>query len=167
MLAVVWGLVHQTRIALAVLVVLAPGCSSRAAPEGRARVRLWHAFNAGEAAALNQALETWQAEQRIADEPVKETFARGQTMLRRVLETGTDCPDLARIDATWLPGLVSAGLVQRTPASVGSDRRWLPAAAALVDGERYGLAQAIDGLALVYREQVIEAPGEPVAHAQP
>jgi len=77
-------------------------------------------------------------------------FARGQQVIRDQLTAGRDCPDLMRIDATWLPSLVAAHLLQRPPeAATTAD--WTPAARELAQqgGTWWALPQAVDGLVVV------------------
>lgn len=141
----------------AAVIAGAPACSSGASPApAEVRLRLWHAFSPEETRALDQALAHWQRDRGVSVAPIRQTFARAQTTLRRALTDGETCSDLARIDATWLPGV--AELLAPRPAEVGQSRRWLPAARRLgrIDGVSYGLPQAIDGLALLYRKQAVQ-----------
>jgi arabinogalactan oligomer/maltooligosaccharide transport system substrate-binding protein len=109
--------------------------------------------NATETEALNDVLMTRPDEARGVETTLL-TFSRGQTMLRRVLESGVDCPDLARIDATWLPGLARAGLLRVAPDPT---HELLPEAAELAtdEGTLYAVPQSIDGLALVFRKEAV------------
>ena len=139
------------RFALALVLCLSawlPACSSSG--NGERRVRFWHAFNAEETEALNRSLKDWREPARV--EPVRETFARGLVMLRQILAEGKNCPDLARIDATWLPGLAADKLLSPTPSGLIEQRRWLKDALELAsyDSKVYGLPQSIDGLALLH-----------------
>jgi len=147
------------KIWLSLAAVLAAACSS---PDVRApdapRLRLWHTFSPRETQALNDYLAAHAPDV----EPTLLPFSRAQLIVREALEAGTDCPDLVRIDATWLPGLAGADLIQPVPAST-PPRRWLPEAAGLAahDGEAYGLPQAIDGLALLYDVERVRSAGVP------
>lgn len=129
------------------------------------RIRLWHTFNPAETEALNRALEEWPHTPDHAQvEATLIPFARGQTMLRQALRAGDDCPDLARVDATWLPALVAGELVQTVPDEHTAARKWLPEAVELatVAGRLHGLPQSLDGLALIYHEHaVVSVPWPP------
>ena len=130
-------------------------------------VRLVHTFNRAETAALDDFLAG--REQPVATALLP--FARGQSVLHEMLRSGLGCPDVARIDATWLPGLVEADLLRPAPAERVAARRWLPEAAALAEyrGARWALPHSLDGLAVVYRPQSIEglASGAPDSVAGP
>jgi arabinogalactan oligomer / maltooligosaccharide transport system substrate-binding protein len=135
----VWPVTAALALALA-------GCAGEGdRPRGQP-VRFWHTFSAQETAALGGVLR---------DRPVETTlvpFARGQTLLDEALRRG-DCPDLIRIDATWLPGLVEADLLRPIDDGWAAARDLLPEAAALGQhrGARYGVPQSLDGLALIHR----------------
>ncbi len=136
------------------------GCGDRGRDADRARIRLWHTFNPTETAALNATL----AARSGAEMPVESTllpFARAQTILREELTAGRRCPDLARIDSTWLPRLVRAGVLRRAPTSSALDRHWLPEAIELATyaGVRYAVPQSLDGLAIIYRPAAVQRPG--------
>src|SRR6185503_15114987 len=102
------------------------GCRADDQADRRGGIRFWHAFAPQETEALNRALERVEAGEV---ETAMLSFARGQTILGQVLRAGADCPDLARIDATWLPGL--ADLLAPVPDEVWRARAWLPEAAEL------------------------------------
>ena len=127
----------------------------RVGDENVPSLRFAHTFNAHETGALNAIL------QRTGAGPVESSllpFARGRTILGQVLREGRDCPDLVRIDATWVPGLAADDLLAPVPAEVWRQRRWLDGADDLVAyrGERYGLPQSHDGLALIHRRGALE-----------
>jgi len=140
---------------LAILVLLA-SCDD-AAPAAVPAVRLVHTFNPHETAALDDFLAGRDAPVATALLP----FARGQSVLHEMLRAapggGVDCPDVARIDATWLPGLVEAELLEPVPAPAFAARRWLPEAAALATyhDQRWALPHSLDGLAVVYRPEAV------------
>ncbi len=118
-------------------------------------IRVWHTFNAAETEELNQALDQWPG---ATIEATMTPFFLGQNKLRATLGSDKDiCPDLARVDATWLPGLVADDLLLPVPDDVADQRAWLPEAAALttIGGKRYGLPQALDGLAIIYRTAAV------------
>jgi len=136
---------------MAALLALA-GCPSDDSARGEPPLRFWHAFAPHETEALNRVLE--RAQQGEVETAML-SFARGQTILGQVLRAGTDCPDLARIDATWLPGL--GELLAPVPDEVWRAREWLPEAAELASyrGVRRALPQALDGLALLHRKEAV------------
>src|SRR4051794_9582433 len=78
------------------LVACAAGRSDPAGPT----LRLWHTFGPEETRALNAAL----APLAFRVEPTVWPFGQARTRLAQALARG-DCPDVARIDATWLPAL--------------------------------------------------------------
>jgi arabinogalactan oligomer/maltooligosaccharide transport system substrate-binding protein len=138
-------------------------CSQPATDEApRARIRLWHTFNPAETAELNQTLAHWTGA------PVESSmapFGLGLAILRRDLAQGRDCPDLVRVDATWLPGLVRDRLIAPVPEDIARARDFLPEAVELasVDGALHGLPQAMDGLAILYREDAVAGHAWPPA----
>ena len=71
-------------------------------------------------------------------------------MIGALLRGGRDCPDLIRIDATWLPALARAGLLAPAPADVAG-ARWLPEARALATdrGTMWAAPQTVDGLVVL------------------
>jgi len=137
---------------LALLCACSSGDSSGPPP-----VRLVHTFNPQESAALDDFLAERGAPVATSLLP----FARGQSVLHEVLTSGEDCPDVARIDATWLPGLVDAELLLATPPALSGARAWLPEAAALASyrGQTWALPHSLDGLAVVYRPEAVALAG--------
>ena len=121
-------------------------------------LKFWHTFDTTETEALNELLSQ---RERAGAAPVEVTrlpFARAMTILADVLAAGERCPDLVRIDATWLPGLAERELLVPAPAKAAGERDWLPEA---IEMARYGdrllaLPQAIDGLALIHHKGVFE-----------
>jgi ABC-type glycerol-3-phosphate transport system substrate-binding protein len=144
------------RSALALLVLAACGGE----PPASAPIRFLHTFGAHETELFNATMTA----RGIAVESSLVPFARGQQVIGEILRAGTRCPDLIRIDATWLPGFVDAGLLREVPAPlVALD--WLPEAAALVEvggagGPWSALPQTVDGL-LVVRDEAAPAPASP------
>lgn len=138
-----------------VAIALSAACSSEP-PAAAPAVRLVHTFNRVETAAL----EDFLAERGQPVATALLPFARGQSVLHALLRDGTDCPDVARIDATWLPGLVEADLLLPAPPALAGARRWLPEAAPLAQyrGETWALPHSLDGLAVVYRPDAIAQP---------
>ncbi len=101
-----------------ILAVLIAACSGRSESTTTLaeRIRFWHTFNPAETEALNEVLSA--NERTLPVEPTLLPFARGQTVISEVLRSGDDCPDLVRVDATWLPGLARAGLLRPVPDGV-------------------------------------------------
>ncbi len=136
-------------------VSLALGCHD-AAPRPRP-IRFLHTFGTAETEAFNATMRA----RGIAVESALVPFARGQQVINDILRAHTDCPDLIRLDATWLAGLVAGRLLSEAPpALVALD--WLPEAAALgqLGGTWWGLPQSVDGL-VVLREAATPAPASP------
>ena len=100
-------------------------------------------------------------ERGIAVESQLVPFARGQQVINDILRAHTDCPDLIRLDATWLAGLVAGRLLMEPTASLTA-LDWSPEAAALAQlgGMWWGLPQSVDGL-VVLREVATPAPASP------
>lgn len=115
-------------------------------------IRFLHTFGADETELFNQTI----SERGLAVESSLVPFARGQQVISEILDAKHDCPDLIRIDATWLPGL-RAQLVP-APTDV-SALDWTPEAAALAElgGTWWGVPQAVDGL-IVVRDAASPAP---------
>lgn len=116
-------------------------------------LRFLHTFGARDAAFLDEALAGWPAPVATSLVP----FARGQTVIGALLRAGHDCPDLIRIDATWLPALATARLLRPAPPAI-RDRAWLPEARALAEdhGQLWGAPQTVDGLVVL---SLGDAPG--------
>jgi ABC-type glycerol-3-phosphate transport system substrate-binding protein len=142
-----------------VIAACAACASERPAPAPA--VRLVHTFNPAESAALDEFL--------VGHEPPVSTallpFARAQSVLRALLRSGPECPDVARIDATWLPGLVEADLLLPAPPALAAARTWLPEAVPLTRyrGETWALPHSLDGLAVVYRPDAVAGVAWPAA----
>jgi ABC-type glycerol-3-phosphate transport system substrate-binding protein len=140
--------VNRSGLVLAAALAGAAGCGDRREPAPA--LRLLHTFGPRETVALGEML---------ADGPRFEgrlvPFARGQQVIDEVLAAGGDaCPDLIRIDATWLPGLVARGALAAPPAAIaGAEADWLPEARELATaaGALWAVPQTVDGLvALVH-----------------
>src|SRR5690349_18035013 len=84
------------------LVVLLAACRNHEPPAPQ--IRFLHTFGPEETELFNQLI----AERGLAVESSLVPFARGQQVIGEILRSGTSCPDLIRIDATWLAGLSSA-----------------------------------------------------------
>lgn len=133
------------------------GCDDTDRVQGP-RLRLWHTFGPAETEALNAVLE---ARDGAKVEATILPFSRSRTLLERALTQPATCPDLVRIDATWLPGLVAAGAVAAVPAPMAKARDWLEPALkmATVDGRMMAIPQQLGGLALLYRADSVAAAG--------
>lgn len=107
-------------------------------------IRFLHTFGAGETELFN----TLAAERSLAVESSLVPFARGQQVIGEILRAGRSCPDLIRIDATWLPTLAPE-LVPVPPALAALD--WTPEAEGLVGDttRRLAVPQSVDGLVVV------------------
>jgi arabinogalactan oligomer/maltooligosaccharide transport system substrate-binding protein len=132
-------------------------CGEPAPERAGARVRVWHTFSPAETEALNAFLDGYE----VGVEPTLLPFSRARLIVAEALARGDECPDLVRIDATWLPELVRDERLAPVPQGVGRD--WLPEAAALarMGGADYGLPQAIDGLALLHDPAHVARAGAP------
>jgi ABC-type glycerol-3-phosphate transport system substrate-binding protein len=117
-------------------------------------IRFLHTFGRNETEVFNQVI----AERGLAVESMLVPFARGQQVIGEILRARGECPDLIRIDATWLPELVISGLVVEPPPELAA-LDWLPEAAALAQlrGVWWGLPQSVDGL-IVLRDAATPAP---------
>jgi ABC-type glycerol-3-phosphate transport system substrate-binding protein len=135
-------------IAMATLVA---ACGGRDA-DGPAPIRFLHTFSADETELVNAMM----AERGLAVEGALVPFARGQQVIHEILRAGADCPDLIRIDATWLPGLAS--YLGPPPQSLTA-LDWTPEARALATAPpgMLGVPQTVDGL-LVVRDAASPPP---------
>jgi len=149
--------VTQLLTPVVAIALLACGSESKR-PEVGERIRLWHTFNPSETRELNR---TVLAGAKLRVESTLLPFGRAQTILVQALQNKTDCPDLARIDATWLPRLAGLDALQPPPRSIAATHRWLPEAFSLasIDGKQLALPQGIDGLALIHRKTTAAAAG--------
>ena len=124
---------------IACLALIAGACGRDPSPPP---IRFLHTFGAEETELFNAAM----AERGIAVDPSLVPFARGQQVIGELLRAGADCPDLIRIDATWLRALVAGDLLLPVPEALAR-LDWTPEAAALGGG--HGVPQAVDGLVVV------------------
>jgi ABC-type glycerol-3-phosphate transport system substrate-binding protein len=143
--------VLSKRIAVCALAAIACGGEPSSTPA----IRFLHTFGAEETELFNATV----AEKGIRVESSIVPFARGQQVIGEILRAGTSCPDLIRIDATWLPAL-RAELVPVPPDLAAVD--WTPEAAQLATDPDApatfaALPQAIDGL-IVVRDRARPAP---------
>jgi ABC-type glycerol-3-phosphate transport system substrate-binding protein len=139
------------------LLIALAACSSE--PARPVPIRFLHTFSADETELFNATM----SERGIAVESSLVPFARGQQVISEILLAGRACPDLIRIDATWLPGLVAAKLLQAAPGELAK-QDWLPEAAALVaptgGAGTWAVPQMVDGL-IVVRDEATPAPASP------
>jgi len=131
------------RVELLIVAIALVACDGdRRAPVGP--VRFVHTFSPPEAAALADLLGGAEVELTLLP------FSRGEAVLGAALRRAADCPDLIRIDATWLTALADAGLLRPPPPEL-AERDWLPEAAALATwrGALAAAPMSLDGLVLV------------------
>jgi hypothetical protein len=142
------------RASLALAVAAAAACHR---PVERPAIRFLHTFGNEETKLLNEVT----AERGIAVDASVVPFARGRQVIAEMLRAATDCPDLIRIDATWLPELVAGDLLAEPPRTLAA-RDWTPEAAALAQLRNvwWGVPQVVDGL-LVVRDIATPAPASP------
>jgi ABC-type glycerol-3-phosphate transport system substrate-binding protein len=131
-----------------VLLLALIGCGNHAAAPAPA-IRFLHTFSPDETELFNAIM----IEQGVAVEAKLAPFARGQQVIGEMLSAGTNCPDLIRIDATWLPGL--APQLDAVPERL-QHLDWLPEA----EGDRTrSIPETIDGLVVV-RDAAAPAPAD-------
>jgi len=139
------------------LIVVAGCCTCGPSTARPPAIRFLHTFGPAETELFNATM----AERGIAVESLLVPFARGRQVIGDLLHAHTRCPDLMRIDATWLPGLVTDGvLAEVPPALVALD--WLPEAAGLaqLSGAWWAVPQSVDGL-IVVRDAADPEPASP------
>ena len=129
-----------------VLAVALAACSSP--PASGPAIKFLHTFGADETEVFNATM----AERGLAVESSLVPFARGQQVISEILRAGASCPDLIRIDATWLAGLVDRDLLLPVPDDLRA-LDWLPEAPAATAG----VPETIDGLVVV-RDTAAPAP---------
>ena len=125
-------------------VVLGAAACDRPAPAATAPVRFMHTLAPPEAAALDELCRHREVERTLLP------FSRAEAVLGATLARADDCPDLLRIDATWLPALAGAGRLAPPPPELAA-RAWLPEARALAtwDGALAAVPMSLDGLVLI------------------
>jgi hypothetical protein len=117
------------------------------------QIRFLHTFGPEETELFNKLA----AERGLAIDSSLVPFARGQQVIGEILRAGTRCPDLIRIDATWLTGLASANLLRPVPDALAK-LDWTPEALSMAQG--HGVPQTVDGLVVV-RDSSRPAPASP------
>jgi ABC-type glycerol-3-phosphate transport system substrate-binding protein len=130
-------------VALALVVA---ACGAPPAPGNSHAIRFLHTFDPRETELFNATI----AERGLVVDAALVPFARGHQVITELLRGGVECPDVIRIDATWLPGLVAAHLLQPPPANLAG-AAWSPLAKelAIVEGALWAVPQSIDGLVVV------------------
>ncbi len=140
------------------LVALFAACGAQPSTPPRP-IRFLHTFNPRETELFNTTI----ADRGLSVESSLVPFARGHQVITELLRGGVDCPDLIRIDATWLPGLVGAKLLQPPPAELaGAGWSAIAKELAIADGALWAVPQSLDGLVVV-RSAGTPAPGATVA----
>lgn len=132
-------------LSIATLAISLTSCGHDRDPGARP-VRFVHTFSPPEAAALDDLLAGGADRVELTLLP----FSRGEAVLGAALRKPSDCPDLIRLDATWLPALADDGLLRAPPPEL-VDRDWLPEAATLATwrGALAAAPMSLDGLVLV------------------
>jgi len=140
---------------LVILAMIAGACRSASPPPPV--VRFLHTFNPDETRLVDELV----GELGLAVEAALVPFARGRQVIGEILRAGTDCPDLVRIDATWLPELVARALVREVPPALAA-QDWTPQAAELAQlaARWWSVPQAVDGLVVV-RDPAVPPPASP------
>ena len=130
----------------ALLDVSACGTADLAAPKDR--LRLLHTFSPRQANHVAALLAGKFSDVDIVAVP----FARARQVLRANLMSQQLCPDVARIDATWLPELVENQLVLPPPAQFDATA-WSPTAVAFASyrGQLWAVPHSVDGLVVARR----------------
>jgi len=128
------------------IAIAAVACGPGSSSSGGEAIQLWHTFGDAETELLNATLDARKGDDV---EVTRIAFARGHVVLSEILGGGDRCPDLLRIDATWLAAL--SHRLAAAPSALIAEREWVPEALALAtfDGVARGLPQSIDGLVLI------------------
>ncbi|TMQ11876.1 MAG: hypothetical protein E6J90_33350 [Deltaproteobacteria bacterium] len=139
------------------MIALIAGAAACREPARPTAIRFLHTFGKEETELFNAVM----AERQIVVDSSLVPFARGRQVIGEILRARTDCPDLIRIDATWLPELVAGGLLVAPPPALTA-HDWTPEAAALAQlrGAWWAVPHSVDGL-LVVREAGTPAPASP------
>jgi ABC-type glycerol-3-phosphate transport system substrate-binding protein len=141
------------------LVLAIAACGAPSPTPDSPPIRFLHTFGAEETELFNQMVQ----ESGLAVESSLVPFARGQQVITEILRAGSDCPDLIRSDATWLPGLVANDLLAPVPLDF-VDPDWTPEAFALARAGTAawrGLPQTVDGLVVLRDADAHPAPASP------
>ncbi|MBP9086018.1 MAG: extracellular solute-binding protein [Kofleriaceae bacterium] len=129
----------------------ATACQPSEQPAPHNRVRLLHTFSPRQANHVAALLTANFADVDIVAVP----FARARQVLRANLASQQHCPDVARIDATWLPELVTSQLLLRPPAQFDA-AAWSAQAVAFASyhGQVWAVPHSIDGLVVARRPEL-------------
>lgn len=125
-------------------------------PRAERPIKFLHTFNPRETELFNTTI----AERGLHVDASLVPFARGHQVITELLRAGHNCPDLIRIDATWLPGLVAAKLIVEPPPELATGWATIAKDLAVVDSKMWALPQSIDGLVVV-RLAGTRAPASP------
>lgn len=153
----------SVRPALLFVPFLASLTACDAPPARSAPLRLWHTFGASDTAWLNEELHAVAPHDEI--EATLLPFGRAQNRIEGALAThpepSTDCPDLVRIDATWLPSLAAGGHLRPIINEAKTLDGLRPEAVELVEWNQrhWGLPQAVEPLALLADHERVAAAG--------
>jgi ABC-type glycerol-3-phosphate transport system substrate-binding protein len=133
---------YSLGVRLFVFLMLA-ACGGEPAPSQP--IKFLHTFNPRETELFNSTI----AERGLHVDASLVPFARGHQVITELLRAGKDCPDLIRIDATWLPGLVAAKLLQPPPAELQTAWSAIAKEMTIAEGAPWAVPQSIDGLVVV------------------
>jgi ABC-type glycerol-3-phosphate transport system substrate-binding protein len=125
-------------------------------PRHERPIKFLHTFNPRETELFNATI----AERGLHVDASLVPFARGHQVIEELLRAGRNCPDLIRIDATWLPGLVAANLVVPPPPELATGWAAIAKDLAVVGENLWAVPQSIDGLVVV-RLAGTPAPASP------
>ena len=140
-------------------------CGGERPPKELPQVSLWHTFGPQATELLNRDLEAIERQEKLHVRATVLPFGRARNQVTRTLEESSDptpsCPDLVRVDATWVPLLARAGLLRPLSDEATALQGFTPEAVELVEwsGQRWGLPQAIEPLALLYDADTIARAG--------
>lgn len=152
-----------TKVRLLAWIAIPLGCVGLGCGDQHAqptdRLQLWHTFGKAETVALNETLQSAPID-ALAVEPTVIPFAQGQMVLMRNLGPNSEtCPDLVRIDATWLPALRLQDAIEPVPTPLGPGYTTAARDLVEIDGVALGVPQTQGGLALLYRNDKIARSG--------
>jgi ABC-type glycerol-3-phosphate transport system substrate-binding protein len=114
-------------------------------PRAERPIKFLHTFSPRETELFNTTI----AERGLHVDASLVPFARGHQVIEELLRGGVHCPDLIRIDATWLPGLVAAKLLVAPPGELAEGWSANAKDLAVAGGAMWAVPQAIDGLVVV------------------